>query len=137
MSTTIRRVLRHLMAAAAIICGSAFVASAHHSFAAFDLTQQKTVTGVVKKVDWTNPHIWVYMEVPKDGGGTDLYAFEGMTPNFLSRRGWTRQTVQPGMKFTVTFRPMRDGKPGGMFVSGTLENGKVLTMGGGEQNNGQ
>ena len=112
-------------------------AAAHHSAAMFDDAKVVELKGTIKEMQWTNPHIWVYMEVPKDGGGTDLYAFEGMTPNFLSRRGWTRQTVQPGMKFTVTFRPMRDGKPGGMFVSGTLESGKVLTMGGGEQNAAQ
>lgn len=132
MSTNIMRACRQGILTASLVCGVAAVAMAHHSFAAFDMTQSKTVTGTVKKVDWTNPHIWVYMEVPKDDGGTDMYAFEGMTPNFLSRRGWTRTTVQPGMKFTVTFRPMRDGKPGGMFVSGKLDNGKILTMAGGE-----
>jgi hypothetical protein len=114
------------------IAGGAGVAAAHHSFAAFDMTQQKTVSGVVQKVDWTNPHIWIYMDVPGQNGTTERYAFEGMTPNFLNRRGWTRQTVQPGMAFTVTFRPMRDGKPGGMFVTGLLASGKKLSMAGGE-----
>jgi hypothetical protein len=132
MNTSITRILGILAVASAMVGGAASQARAHHSFAAFDMTQQKTVSGIVSKVDWTNPHIWVYMDVPKEGGGTDTYAFEGMTPNFLSRRGWTRTTVQPGMKFTVTFRPMRDGKPGGMFMTGKLESGKVLTSGGGE-----
>jgi hypothetical protein len=136
MSTSIMRVCGRTLLAAFVVCGAATAALAHHSFAAFDMTQQKTVTGVVTKVDWTNPHIWVYMDVPKEGGGVDSYAFEGMTPNFLARRGWTRTTVQPGMKFTVTFRPMRDGKPGGMFVTGKLESGKVLTMAGGDTPSG-
>ena len=132
MSKRFTRACGRVILAAALVCGANSAVLAHHSFAAFDMTQQKTVSGVVKKVEWTNPHIWVYMDVPKDGGGTDTYAFEGMTPNFLARRGWERTTVQAGMKFTVTFRPMRDGKPGGMFVTGTLENGKVLTSGGGQ-----
>src|SRR4051812_20799160 len=95
---------------AVAMAGAAGVAAAHHSFAAFDLTQEKTVSGVVQKVDWTNPHIWIYVDVPGPNGATERYAFEGMTPNYLNRRGWTRQTVQPGMAFTVTYRPMRDGK---------------------------
>ena len=87
MSTSFMRVCGRTLLAAALVCGAATVARAHHSFAAFDMTQQKTVSGVVKKVDWTNPHIWLYMDVEKDGGGVDTYAFEGMTPNFLERRG--------------------------------------------------
>jgi hypothetical protein len=114
------------------IASVAAVAAAHHSFAAFDMTQEKTVSGVVQKVEWTNPHIWIYMDVPGQNGTTERYAFEGMTPNYLNRRGWTRQTVQSGMAFTVTFRPMRDGKSGGMFVTGKLANGKSLSMRGGE-----
>jgi len=82
----------------------------------------------VKKVDWTNPHIWVWLDVTGDSGATVTYAFEGMSPNFLERRGWTRQTLQPGAKLTVQFRPMRNGKPGGMFVTGKLPSGTVLTM---------
>ena len=117
---------------AAAIAAFASVAAAHHSFAAFDMTQEKTVSGIVQKVDWTNPHIWIYVDVPGQNGTTERYAFEGMTPNYLNRRGWTRQTVQPGMPFTVTFRPMRDGKAGGMFVTGTLASGKRLSMRGEE-----
>jgi hypothetical protein len=132
MISRIGGVVRCAALAAASACATTGIASAHHSFAAFDMTGQKTVTGVVKKVDWTNPHIWIWIDVTNEAGAVETYAFEGMTPNFLSRRGWTRSTVQPGMKFTVTFRPMRDGKPGGMFMTGTLADGKVLTMMGGE-----
>jgi hypothetical protein len=81
---------------ALVIAGAAGVATAHHSFAAFDMTQEKTISGVVQKVDWTNPHIWIYMDVPGQNGASDTYAFEGMSPNYLNRRGWTRQSLQPG-----------------------------------------
>ena len=50
-----------------------------------------------------------------------------MSPNFLARRGWTRTSLLPGMRITVTFRPLRDGKAGGMLMTGKLQNGKVLT----------
>jgi hypothetical protein len=121
---------------AALVAGALAVAApaiAHHSFAVFDMSAQKTVTGTVKRVDWTNPHIWIWMDVANDKGGTDVYAFEGMSPNFLNRRGWTRTTLEAGDKITVVYRPMRDGANGGMFMSTKLADGTVLTMGGGEQ----
>jgi hypothetical protein len=105
-------------------------AAAHHSFAAFDMANQKTITGAVKQVDWTNPHIWIWIDVANDKGGSDTYGFEGMSPNYLARRGWTRTTLHVGDTITVSYRPMKDGKKGGMFVSGTTAAGKVLTMGG-------
>src|SRR5262245_60320667 len=104
---------------------------AHHSFAAFDITTQKTVTGTVKQVDWTNPHIWLWIDVPNDKGGADTYGFEGMSPNFLARRGWTRTTLKNGDKITINFRPMKDGSKGGMFMTGTMATGKLLSMMGG------
>ena len=117
--------------ATALVCGMSGVASAHHSAApVFDLAAEKTVTGVVKQVDWTNPHIWVWLEVQNASGQIQTYGFEGMSPNYLARRGWTRNSLQAGAKITVTFRPLKDGRPGGMFVTGKLEDGKVLTSGG-------
>jgi hypothetical protein len=117
--------------ATALVCGMSGVASAHHSAApVFDLAAEKTVTGVVKQVDWTNPHIWVWLDVQNASGQIETYGFEGMSPNYLARRGWTRNSLQAGAKITVTFRPLKDGRPGGMFVTGKLEDGKVLTSGG-------
>ena len=104
--------------------------SAHHSFAAFNMTEEKTITGKVKTVEWTNPHIWIWVDVPNANGGTDTYGFEGMSPNFLERRGWKRTTLEAGDTVTITFRPLVDGKNGGMFTTGTMADGTVLTMGG-------
>jgi len=116
--------------ALAFLVAAVAPAAAHHSFAAFDMANQKTITGAVKQVDWTNPHIWIWIDVANDKGGTDTYAFEGMSPNYLARRGWTRTTLHTGDKITVAYRPMKDGKNGGMFINGTTAAGKVLTMGG-------
>jgi hypothetical protein len=108
--------------------------AAHHAAApVFDMNSQKMVTGVVKQVDWTNPHIWVWVDVQNAAGQIETWGFEGMSPNFLARRGWTRTSLQPGMKIAITFRPLKDGKNGGMFMTGTLEGGKVLTNGGAAQ----
>ena len=110
-------------------------AAAHHSFAVFDMTSQKTVTGTVKRVDWTNPHIWIWIDVANEKNGTDVYGFEGMSPNFLNRRGWTRTTLKAGDKITVVYRPLKDGQNGGMFMSTKLPDGTTLTMGGGQAGN--
>jgi len=122
---------------AALIAAFNVPVEAHHSFAAFDVTTQKTITGTVKEVQWTNPHIWLWVDVPNDKGSADTYGFEGMSPNFLARRGWTRTTLKTGDKITVSFRPMKDGSKGGMFMTGQMTNGKVLSMMGGSDDAAQ
>jgi len=116
--------------AAVFIAAAAIPSSAHHSFAAFDVASQKTVTGTVKQLDWTNPHIWLWIDVPNDKGGSDTFAFEGMSPNFLARRGWTKNTLKAGDKITITYRPMKDGANGGMFMNGKMPDGRMLTSAG-------
>ena len=102
--------------------------SAHHSFAAFNTTIEKTITGTVKQVDWTNPHTWIWVDVATDKGSVDTFGFEGMSPNYLARRGWSKSTLKPGDKISVTFRPMKDGSNGGMFMTAKLPTGEVLSM---------
>ena len=103
-------------------------AIAHHSYAAFDMTSQKVIEGTVKKVDWTNPHTWFWIDVPNDKGGADTWGIEGMSPNFLERRGFTRTTLKVGDKLAVTIRPMKDGQKGGSWVSAKRPTGEVLNM---------
>ena len=122
---------RIMLAAAVLLTFFAVSAAAHHSFSAFDVTTQKSITGTVKQVDWTNPHIWLWIDVPNDKGSADTYGFEGMSPNFLARRGWTRTTLKAGDKITIQYRPMKDGSKGGMFMTGQTPNGKALSMMGG------
>ena len=126
--SSIARASGRALSVTALICGAATLAWSHHAAApVFDLNAEKTVAGVVKQVDWTNPHIWVWVDVQNTSGQVQTWGFEGMSPNFLTRRGWTRTSLLPGMRITVTFRPLRDGKAGGMFMTGKLEDGKVLT----------
>lgn len=99
--------------------------SAHHSFAVFDMTSEKTVTGTVSKFEWTNPHTFIFVDAPNDKGVMETWAIEGMSPNYLGRRGWSKTSVKPGDKITVTVRPLKDGKAGGMFVR-ALVDGKTL-----------
>jgi len=103
--------------------------SAHHSFAVFNMTGEKTITGTVSKFEWENPHTFIFVDVPNDKGGVDTWAIEGMSPNYLGRRGWTKHSVKPGDRITVTIHPLKDGKTGGMFLRAVLD-GKTLLQSG-------
>jgi hypothetical protein len=83
---------------------------AHHSFAAeFDSNQPMTVTGVVTKLEWMNPHTHFYIDVKDDSGKVVNWDVETGSPNVLSRRGWTRNSLKVGDIVTVdTFRA-KDG----------------------------
>ncbi|HXX43573.1 MAG TPA: DUF6152 family protein [Candidatus Acidoferrales bacterium] len=113
---------------AGLIAAAARTAGAHHGFAVFDTTNQKTIVGTVKEFQWTNPHTWVWLDVPNDKGGVDTWGFEGMSPNFLGRRGWSRSTLKPGDKITVTYFALKDGSKGGAFLSFKRPNGEELSM---------
>lgn len=125
---TIRKAVLGVAMLAGLIAAAAGVAAAHHGFAVFDTSTQKTITGTVKEFQWTNPHTWVWLDVPNDKGGVDTWGFEGMSPNFLGRRGWSRNSLKPGDKITVTYFALKDGKAGGAFLSCKLPNGEELSM---------
>src|SRR5690606_3301224 len=112
---------------------AAGTAAAHHSFSVFNMQTEVSITGVVKEVQWTNPHIWVWVDVTGEDGKVVTWGLEGMSPNFLARRGWSRTTLKPGDNVTVSLRPLRSGEPGGMFISTTTPDGVVLSMGGGRE----
>jgi hypothetical protein len=77
-------------------------ALAHHSVdAEFDRTKPVTVTGTVTKVDWMNPHIWIYLDVKDKDGKMAKWQFEGSAPNALRRGGWTRESIKEGDTITI------------------------------------
>src|SRR4051812_3629387 len=77
-------------------------ASAHHSFAAeFDVTKPVTLTGAVTKLEWLNPHIWLYVDVAGDPAGPAHWQCEGGAPNTLTRNGWGRDSLKPGDQVTI------------------------------------
>jgi hypothetical protein len=109
-----------------LLASSAPAVTAHHSFAPFNLETEKTISGTIRKFDWTNPHTWIWIDVANDKGGVDTWGIEGMSPNYLGRRGWSKNSFKPGDKATIVIRPLRDGTPGGMFVRATLADGREL-----------
>jgi hypothetical protein len=131
MSTTR---LASTLAIIAAVTGASFAvaptALAHHSYAMFDMQATKTLTGTVKDFEWTNPHTWLWVYVTNASGAQEQWGIEGMSPNFLGRRGWARNTLKPGDKITLDIHPLRNGERGGSFVSVTLPDGKVMKMSG-------
>jgi len=82
----------------------------HHSFAAqFDGDKPVTLKGPVTKVEWRNPHIWVYLDVRNADGTTTPWECEGGAPNALTRQGWTRNTFTLGQEIIVEGWRARDG----------------------------
>jgi len=83
---------------------------AHHSFAAeFDANQPVKFTGSVTRVDWTNPHAWIYMDVKNESGQAANWGFELASPNNLMRNGWTRTWLKAGDIVTIEGSRARDG----------------------------
>ena len=109
----------------ALVAGGAIV-SAHHSFAAFDRTKQVTVTGVVREVQWNNPHTWIQVTVTDAKGKPTEWGFECGSPNMMSRTGWTSRTLKAGDKVTVVGNPLKDGRPNAALVRVTLPDGAAV-----------
>jgi hypothetical protein len=101
-----------LLALAAFVLGAATSAQvlAHHSFAAeFDGNAKIDLHGVVTKVDWTNPHTYIYIEVENEAGEIEEWGLEMGSPNGLMRRGWTRNTLEVGTEVIIQGTRARDG----------------------------
>jgi hypothetical protein len=103
---------------------------AHHSVAAeFDVNRQITYTGVITHVEWTNPHIYFYVDVKDASDKVTNWAFEGAGPNTLSRMGWMRDTLKVGDRVTVVAFPARDGANVASAQKITLANGRTVLDG--------
>lgn len=108
-----RRWALGLGAALAVLAGMAVPGSAHHSTAMFDWGNELVLEDMtVERWVWTNPHTFIYARDAQDR----RWAFEGMTPNTLTRFGWTRRSLVPGEVITIGYYPLRDGRPGGFNV---------------------
>ena len=118
--------LRVLLVALVASLLTSAVAFAHHSFAMFDRTVEKVITGTVVRWQFNSPHSWLYVNVKSPDGGETLWSFEGAAPPQLLPRTITGSSFEPGSTITVSYCPMRDGRPAGGLGWVRLANGTFL-----------
>ena len=102
--------MKHFMIGATLIAAAALPVDAHHSFAAeFDITKPVTLAGAVTKLEWMNPHIWLYLDVTDPPGIIRHWQCEGGAPNTLTRNGWSKDSLKSGDAVTVEGWLAKDG----------------------------
>jgi hypothetical protein len=118
------RFLAVALAAMLVFPGSTLFA--HHSTAMYNMQNPTTVTGTVKRFEWTNPHAYIYLEVKDESGNTTEWAIEMMSLNHLKSYGWSRNTVQPGEVISCTGGAAKSGLPAMLSSLVKLGNGDMI-----------
>jgi hypothetical protein len=109
---------------------SPYTVTAHHSFdAEFDRNKPVTLKGSVTRVDWGNPHIWVFMDVKDEAGKVSNWGVEGGAPNALFRNGWRKDSLKVGDIVTVEGFRGRDGSQRANANRVTLPDGRRVFAG--------
>ena len=115
-----------IVATLAILSLVVATATAHHAAAGIDRSKTVELKGTIKAFSWQNPHSWMEVEVASEGKVV-TWTIEMTAPSYLVRAGWKATTIKPGDEVSVTVRPLKNGDPGGLFVSVTLADGRTLT----------
>ncbi len=111
-----RKLIAVALAGIVLLSGSA--AMAHHSFAMFDINNKITITGVVRELQWTNPHVLIWVYIEEEGEAEPVtWAVEMTSVGNLRREGWNRETLEPGDNVEILINPLRNGGPGGGFYA--------------------
>lgn len=105
------------VAAVLFLAGSA---SAHHGTAGYDMVKVVTLTGPVTKVDWTNPHIVIYMDAKDAQGNLQHWTLELSAPLLMQRFGWTKDSVKAGDQLVAETHPAKNGAPVGISGAATF-----------------
>lgn len=120
-----------LLLAGLALLAAALPVAAHHAFAAeFDVNQPVKVKGVTAKMDWSNPHAWLYVDVKEPDGKIVNWRFELGAPNALIRMGWRTDTVPVGVEVEVEGFRAKAGGPVANGRSIKLADGRELFSGG-------
>jgi len=129
--------MKSMIVVSSMVVAAATQSFAHHSFAAeFDANKRVTLKGTVTKVDWRNPHIYVYLNVKDDTGKVTEWACEGGPPNVLLREGWTRNSVKEGDEVTIDGSVAKDGSKRCNSRSVNLADGRKVFAGSSEDSAG-
>jgi hypothetical protein len=121
--------VRWSVAALLVVAGSTR-GIAHHSFAMFDTANPIELTGIVTAFQWTNPHVYIELDVPEARGGVRHWTIELGSPSILMRANWKFNTLKKGDKVTAVVSPLKSGEPGSLLSWITLSDGQVLGNGG-------
>jgi hypothetical protein len=97
---------------------------AHHSSAAYDMEHPVNMKGVVSNMEWTNPHVFIFLDVKDDNGGVEEWRVEGNSPNMLVRTGWKREMIKTGDHLLVNGAPAKNGAKVMRLITLTLANGQ-------------
>jgi len=103
---------------------------AHHSAVMFDDQKEITVEGTVKEFQYTNPHSWLLVDVPNKDGSVTTWGFEAEGPTTLLRNGVRPADLKFGTKLKITGHPMKDGRPGALWMKAVRDDGKEFWPGG-------
>ena len=118
---------RHALILSLVSLLGSVPAAAHHSFSAiFDSAKHVTLTGTVSRVEWMNQHTWIYLDVKRDDGKVEAWAFEMGSPNRLMRYGWNQDSLASGTTVTIAGSQARDGSMKVAVDTVTLPGGKRL-----------
>ena len=110
-----------LLLAGALAVLGAPAAIAHHAFTAeFDGTKPVMLQGVVTRMDWVNPHSWIYIDVPQPDGSVQRWEVEAGAPNAMFRRGWNKNSIPVGTEIVVDGYRAKNGK--------NIANGRNVTF---------
>jgi hypothetical protein len=117
-------------AAAIVFVAASSGVTAHHAFSAeFDLDRPVKLRGKIVRLELVNPHAWIHIEVPKDGGGTEEWMIEGGTPTVLMRRGLTKDTLPIGAEVIVEGYQAKDRSTRANGRDITFADGRKLFLG--------
>jgi hypothetical protein len=108
------------------LLGAAEPLLAHHSTAMYDMATPTTVTGVVTRFEWTNPHAFIYLNVKDDKGNVQEWAIEMMSLNHLKSYGWARDLVKPGDVISCTGGRAKSGLPTMLSSLMKLADGRMI-----------
>src|SRR5688572_30437042 len=125
-----RLVGRSMFVMLAAIAAGALPVAAHHSFAMFDTASPLTLNGVVSNVEWTNPHVYIELDLAEPIKGARHWSIELGSPSILQRGGWKFNSVRKGDKVMAVVSPLKSGEPGSLLTRITLPDGRVLGNGG-------
>lgn len=118
---------------AALLLGTTAPAFAHHSFAAeFDATKPVNLKGAITKVEWLNPHVWLYLDVKDESGAVTHWQCEGGAPNGLTRQGWSKGTLKPGDEIIIEGFRAKDATNTCNSRSVKLPDGRTVFVGNAE-----